>query len=129
MWARVARKFSLIGVAAASVLSVQPASAGCGCPCGFPSPVAEPCGGFWSEPYAAAAPPQPTFYADEGPTYGAVIVAPEDAQRWLMVPGQQRHPYIHTWYGPQYWWHTQVAADEPRLLPYRRYSAHHHRHW
>lgn len=129
MWAGIARKLSLVSIAAASVLSAGPASAGCGCPCGFAPPPGGPCGGFWGEPYGVGAPLQPTFYAEEGPTYGAVVVAPEDAQRWLEYAHPYPHPYIHTWYGPRYWWNTQIAPDGPAPLPYRRYAARHHRHW
>jgi hypothetical protein len=128
MWAGLTRKLSLTIVAAASVLSVQPASAGCGCPCGFPGAC-----GAWAEPYAygayVTAPLQPTFYVEQGPTYAAVLVAPEDAQRWLVFPHPDPHPYIHTWYGPHYWWTTQLAADPSTRLPRARYTSRHHRNW
>ena len=42
--------------------------------CGLRPRVVGPCGGFWPEPYVTAAPVQPTFHVDQGPTYRAVLV-------------------------------------------------------
>ena len=127
MLAALARKLCLAILAAASVWAVEPAWAGCGCPCGVRPPVVGPCGGFWPEPYVAAAPVQPTFYVDQGPTYRAVLVAPEDAERWLVFAHPHLYPYIHSSYGPDHWWTTQIRADGLSMVPHRRYPPHHHR--
>ncbi len=119
------RMLAVAGAAAASMLSIESASAGCGCGFGFPGPAAPSSALPWYEPYAAPAPLQPSFFVEQGPTYRAVIVAPEDAQRWLRFPHPHPYPYIHTWYGHRHWWATRVAAEGP----YRRWGSYGDRHY
>jgi hypothetical protein len=81
-------------VAAASMLSIETASAGCGC--GVP----------YGPPLYAPYPPLPleqTFFVEQGPTYHAVLVAPEDAQRWLRFPHPHAYPYVPGLYGWGRW--------------------------
>ncbi len=97
----VVRMLSVAAVAAASMLSVETASAGCGCG-GFPGAVGVPYGPPLYAPYPPA-PLQQTFFVEQGPTYRAVIVAPEDAQRWLRFSPPHPYPYVHGWYGWRRW--------------------------
>jgi len=118
MSARLVPLFPVAIVAAAALLSMRTAAAGCGsCGCA-PGPAV--CGGVVYEAEPAPEPVyplQPTFHVELGPTYHAVVVAQDQVERRLQFARPHYYPYIPAWFGRRPWQAPPVA--------YAPYRAHH----